>query len=202
MPFKTFANGEESLAADVNTYLMKQAVATFPTAAARTAGITTPVKGMVTARDDAANVAEMWDGAVWVPVVGPERLFGRTVNQAVAVGGSSTYSLALPAAPMAGGIILDAMARVDSASGTFTQTVAIALDATSSPAASSSLLNQGSINNAITSLQLRLVAAWTGIARAQVVTAVIKVTNTGGSSAVNWARLEGQVRYVPVLGTF
>jgi hypothetical protein len=45
MPYKTWAVGEEVLAADFQTYLQKQVIATFANAAARDAAITAPVAG-------------------------------------------------------------------------------------------------------------------------------------------------------------
>jgi hypothetical protein len=47
MPFKTWVAGEEVLAADQNTYLQKQVVATFPNAAARDAAIAAPEAGQM-----------------------------------------------------------------------------------------------------------------------------------------------------------
>ena len=71
MPFKDFANGEEALADDVDTYLMRQAVATFANASARTAELPAPVKGQCTARDDLPGGLEMWSGTAWIPVASP-----------------------------------------------------------------------------------------------------------------------------------
>lgn len=46
MPTKTWAVGEEVLAADFNSYVQRQVVATFPNAAARNAAIAAPAAGM------------------------------------------------------------------------------------------------------------------------------------------------------------
>lgn len=68
MPTKVWIPGEEVLAADWNTYVQEQVVATFANAAARAAAIAAPKVGMVTYRDD-AKVQEWWDGAAWRPTL-------------------------------------------------------------------------------------------------------------------------------------
>ena len=66
--FKTFNTGDILTAADVNGYLMKQAVMYFATAAARSAALTAPEEGMVTYLAD-TNSIEYYDGAAWQPLV-------------------------------------------------------------------------------------------------------------------------------------
>jgi hypothetical protein len=61
MPHKTFVAGEEALAADVNTYLMGQAVARFPNAAGRSAAITAPVPGMLSYLTDTGRLEQYTD---------------------------------------------------------------------------------------------------------------------------------------------
>jgi hypothetical protein len=56
--------GEEVLAADFNTYVQKQVVATFANAAARTAAIPAPTAGMVSYLTD-VQVVQYYDGTVW-----------------------------------------------------------------------------------------------------------------------------------------
>lgn len=68
MPYQQVTPGQEALASYVNTYLMSQAVSTFSSASARSAAITTPIKGQCTTRDDAPGMIEIWDGAAWVSV--------------------------------------------------------------------------------------------------------------------------------------
>lgn len=65
MAYKTFVAGEEALAADVNSYLMSQAVARFASAAARTSGITAPATGQLTTLDTAKGVVDYWNGSAW-----------------------------------------------------------------------------------------------------------------------------------------
>jgi hypothetical protein len=65
MPRKVFAPGDVLAAADVNTYLMNQAVMTFADSAARTAALPTPSEGMVTYLND-TNKLSVYDGANWV----------------------------------------------------------------------------------------------------------------------------------------
>jgi hypothetical protein len=79
MPYKVFVAGSEALAADVNTYLMSQAVARFPSAAARTSAISAPTLNQLTVLDTRPGVIEYWTGSVWkdlVPLVmhGPPRV--------------------------------------------------------------------------------------------------------------------------------
>lgn len=64
MPTKTWAVGEEVLAADFNAMVQRQVVATFPNAAARTAALATPTAGMLTYLAD-VNRYEYWNGAAW-----------------------------------------------------------------------------------------------------------------------------------------
>ena len=66
--FKTFNTGDILTAADVNGYLMKQAVMYFATTAARSAALTAPEEGMVTYLAD-TNAIQYYDGAAWQPLV-------------------------------------------------------------------------------------------------------------------------------------
>ena len=63
---RTFIPGEVLTAAQVNYYLMDQAVMRFSGSAARAASITAPSEGMVTYLDD-SNVLEYYDGSAWAP---------------------------------------------------------------------------------------------------------------------------------------
>jgi hypothetical protein len=62
--YKVFTNGSVLQASEVNDNLMKQAVAVFSNAAARTAAITTPLEGQVTWLED-QNVLSIYDGSSW-----------------------------------------------------------------------------------------------------------------------------------------
>ncbi len=66
MPTKTWAPGEAVIAADFNSYVQQQVVATFANAAARAAAITTPLPGMLTWVADKARL-EYYTGAGWRP---------------------------------------------------------------------------------------------------------------------------------------
>jgi hypothetical protein len=68
MPKKTFSAGDILTAADVNTYLMNQAVMTFADSTARGSAIGTAVEGMLTYLED-TNAYEYWDGAAYVALV-------------------------------------------------------------------------------------------------------------------------------------
>lgn len=69
MPTKTWAVGEEVLAADFNSYVQRQVVATFPNAAGRNAAITAPAAGMVCYLIDVAAL-QVHNGTAWVTVPG------------------------------------------------------------------------------------------------------------------------------------
>jgi hypothetical protein len=64
MPQKTWVVGEEVLAADFNTYVQEQVVATFPNAAARDAALPAPTAGMVCYLTD-SRMFLVYTGAAW-----------------------------------------------------------------------------------------------------------------------------------------
>lgn len=64
MPTKTWAVGEEVLAADFNTMVQRQVVATFPNAAARDAAIVAPAAGMACHLADVAGF-QVYNGTTW-----------------------------------------------------------------------------------------------------------------------------------------
>lgn len=66
--FRTFVAGEVLTAAQVNTYLMEQAVMTFADAAARDAAVTSPSEGMVAFLKDTDQLVA-YDGTNWNLVV-------------------------------------------------------------------------------------------------------------------------------------
>lgn len=66
--FKTWVDGDILTAADVNTYLMQQAVMRFADSAARTSAIAAPSEGMVTYLVD-TDAIEYYDGAAWQPIL-------------------------------------------------------------------------------------------------------------------------------------
>lgn len=65
--FRTFVDGEVLTAAQVNTYLMQQAVMVFADASARSTAITAPSEGMVTYLTG-SDVLEYYDGSSWVGI--------------------------------------------------------------------------------------------------------------------------------------
>jgi len=68
MPFKTFSDGEVLFAADVNDFLMKQAVAVFADSTARSSAIGTAVEGQLTYLED-TGAYEYFDGSAFVALV-------------------------------------------------------------------------------------------------------------------------------------
>lgn len=65
--FKTFVDLDILTAAEVNGFLMTQAVMVFDDAAARTAALPSPLEGMVTYLKDTDEL-DVWTGAAWVIV--------------------------------------------------------------------------------------------------------------------------------------
>jgi hypothetical protein len=70
MSFKIFANLNELDEDDLNDYLMRQVVARFADAAARSAAIATPDLGMLSFLED-TETYEWFDGAAWAPWAPP-----------------------------------------------------------------------------------------------------------------------------------
>jgi hypothetical protein len=68
MPRKVFTAGEVLTAADVNSFLMNQAVMTFADAAARTSAIASPTEGMITYLNS-TDTLQFWSGTAWTNLV-------------------------------------------------------------------------------------------------------------------------------------
>jgi hypothetical protein len=66
--YKTWAVGEEVLAADLNSYVQSQIVARFPNAGARTAQLPAPAVNQLSMRDDRPGYLERWNGSAWVDI--------------------------------------------------------------------------------------------------------------------------------------
>ena len=64
MAYKVFTNGSVLNASEINDNLMRQAVAVFSNAAARTAAITVPVEGQVTFLEDTDQLF-IYNGSAW-----------------------------------------------------------------------------------------------------------------------------------------
>lgn len=67
MPTKTWAVGEEALAADMNTYVQQQVVPTFPNAAARDTAMPAPLEGQLSVLLDSVALSIRRGGA-WTSV--------------------------------------------------------------------------------------------------------------------------------------
>lgn len=81
MPYKAFSSGTQLPAADVNTYLMKQAVMVFADSTARAAAITSPSEGMVTYISDTDRL-ETYSGSAWVLAVNTASIQANAVTPA------------------------------------------------------------------------------------------------------------------------
>jgi hypothetical protein len=67
--YKVFTNGSVLQASEINENLMRQSVAVFSNAAARTAAIASPVEGQMTWLED-LNRYESWNGSLWTGISG------------------------------------------------------------------------------------------------------------------------------------
>ena len=85
MPRKVFTSGEVLTAADVNSFLMNQAVMTFANAAARTSAIASPTEGMLTFLAD-TDTFQFWTGAAWA------NISSSTISAANVITGASDKS--------------------------------------------------------------------------------------------------------------
>jgi hypothetical protein len=82
MAFKVFTNGSTLQASEVNENLMRQSVAVFSNAAARTAAITAPSEGMLTYLED-SNRYEFYNGSLWASPFGLTQIVNQTIGSAV-----------------------------------------------------------------------------------------------------------------------
>jgi hypothetical protein len=92
MPRKVFTAGEVLAAADVNSFLMNQAVMTFADSTARSSAIATPSEGMLVYLQD-TNTYQTYNGAAW------QSLYNGSITT---ISTATTYT-AVPA--NAGGVI-------------------------------------------------------------------------------------------------
>jgi len=76
--YKSWVDGDILTAADVNTYLMQQAVMVFDDAAARTTALPTPSEGMVSFLKDTNEIA-VYNGTAWVVYAGRGYQYVQTV---------------------------------------------------------------------------------------------------------------------------
>lgn len=84
---KVWSAGDVLAAADVNGYLMDQAVMVFADSAARTSAIGTPTQGMVSYLQDTSTLQVY--GTAWADVSSPGDITAVTAGTALAGGGSS-----------------------------------------------------------------------------------------------------------------
>ena len=86
--FKTFAVSEVLTAADVNNYLMEQAVAVFANASARDSAISSPENGQACFLLD-SNTLQFYYSSAWNNFIGEGDITGVTAGTALSGGGTS-----------------------------------------------------------------------------------------------------------------
>ena len=86
--FKTFAVSEVLTAADVNNYLMEQAVAVFADSTARDAAITSPENGQACFLLDSQTL-QFYYSSAWNNFIGEGDITGVTAADGLAGGGTS-----------------------------------------------------------------------------------------------------------------
>ena len=87
MPYLEFQSNAVLTAAQVNTYLMNQAVMTFADEAARTSALGTPSAGMLTYLEDTSTLQVY--GTAWADVSSPGDITAVTAGTALTGGGAS-----------------------------------------------------------------------------------------------------------------
>jgi hypothetical protein len=111
--YKTWAVGEEVLAADFNSYIQTQVVARFANASTRTAQLPAPGLNQLSTLDTAPGIIYFWSGSAWVAMGGAREVnFAATPNAAAPQGGTGTafpFSVTLP---VAGTLIVQGSAAV------------------------------------------------------------------------------------------
>jgi hypothetical protein len=88
MAYKIFENGLPLNASELNTYLMKQVVAVFADATARTAAITSPVEGQMTYLES-TDQFNYWTGSAWaniIPTAATPTVSDKSANYTIVAG--------------------------------------------------------------------------------------------------------------------
>ena len=95
MAYKVFTNGSVLNASEINENLMRQSVAVFSNASARTAAIISPVEGQMTYLEDTDQI-DVWSGSAWVRRVSTSLPFAQA-SGAMSITSSSVTVITFPA---------------------------------------------------------------------------------------------------------
>jgi hypothetical protein len=143
MPRKVFTAGEVLAAADVNEFLMDQAVQSFAGTAARGSAIPSPVEGMAAYLED-ANLISLYDGSAWKTSLattgGVLQVLSTTLTSvfsvSIASGASSTITgLSVSITPKSTSSKVLVIANINGAAAAYTNPIAVFLTADGTPLA-------------------------------------------------------------------
>jgi hypothetical protein len=199
--YKTWAVGEEVLAADLNSYLQSQAVARFPNAGTRTAQLPAPTLGQLTELDTAPGVIWYWTGSAWaIQPTAWESTYNTVTNLAVAANTTAQVDLPPVTLPFGGFVALDITVAVfPNVAATLSQECQLGVIAgIAGGAPSLTSYQKFSTHQTATVSQLwvqgRAVASWNSLPAGAFQPKLQFVANLAGGPAVNLQAVFGTVR--------
>jgi hypothetical protein len=194
MAYKTFVAGEEALAADVNSYLMGQAVPRFTSAAQRTSQLAAPVVNQLSILDSGKGIPEFWNGSAWVPLgIAYEKFFTVAPNTLLAAGDTTVTTFTTP---HAGYLVANAIARIEPGSAGGTTVVLVSFSNGSVPAPSAAPVELAALlaPNAYRA-SIPCVGTWNAVPAGTAVTLKVYIQSSSGpGSEIRVAQVSGSVR--------